>query len=110
MGQVVAPQGAAEIGFAFKRTTHGHTATMYIPDMHVYGLPLGPIGEVGSTLTIQPLDTVMKLEGEKLTGTFALGRLPMELHRRGVFGPEPPAPAAPSGPAPRWSRPLGAGV
>jgi outer membrane protein assembly factor BamB len=110
MGRVTAPQGEAEIGFAFKRTPKNLTAAMYMPVMYVYGLNLGPVGEVGSTLTVPPLDTVMNLAGDKLTGTFALGRLPMELHRGGVFAPEPPVPAWPAGPAPRWSRSLGAGV
>lgn len=110
MGQVSAPQGDAEVGFAFRRTPRGLVAAMYMPVMHVYGLSLGPVAEAGSTLTIGPLDTVMKLEGEKLTGTFALGRLPMELHRGGAFAPEPPAFSWPAGPAPLWSRPLGAAV
>ena len=110
MGRITAPQGETEIGFAFKRTPRGLTAAMYMPAMFVYGLNLGPVEEAGSTLTVPPLDTVMKLEGEKLKGTFALGRLPMELHRGGTFGPEPPVPAWPAGPAPRWSRSLGASV
>jgi outer membrane protein assembly factor BamB len=109
-GRVVAPQGPAEIGLAFKRTPQGLTAALYMPVMHVYGLNLGPVGEAGSTLTLGPLDTVMTLEADKIAGTFALGRLPMELHRGGSFAPEPPPPAWPAGPAPRWTRSLGAAV
>jgi outer membrane protein assembly factor BamB len=109
-GEVTAPQGAAEIGFAFKRTARGPTAIMYMPVMHVYGLNLGLVEETGSTLTLAAFDTVMKLAGDKLTGTFAPGRLPMELQRGGTFASEPPAPVWPAGPAPRWSRSLGAAV
>lgn len=109
-GRVVAPQGPAEIGLAFKRTPRGLTAALYMPVMHVYGLNLGPVGEAGSTFTLGPLDTTMTLEADKITGTFALGRLPMELRRGGSFAPEPTAPAWPDGPAPRWERSLGAAV
>jgi outer membrane protein assembly factor BamB len=109
-GRVLAPQGESEIGFAFKRTPRGLTAAMYMPVMHVFNLPLGPIGEAGSTFTIPPLDTTMQIQGDELIGTFALGRLPMELHRGGAFAPEPAPAVLPAGPNPRWSRQLGATV
>jgi outer membrane protein assembly factor BamB len=110
MGRVTAPQGDAEIGFAFKRTPRGLTAAMHMPLMHVYNLPLGPVGEAGSAFTIPPLDTVMELRGDLLTGIFALGRLPLELHRGGAFAAEPASARLPAGPAPRWARQLGAAV
>lgn len=108
IGRVTAPQGEAEIGFEFKRTARGLTATIYMPVMHAYGLKLGLVEEAGPTVTVPPLDSAMKLVGGELEGTFGLGRLPMELQRGGVFEPEPALSPLPTGPAPRWSRPLGA--
>jgi outer membrane protein assembly factor BamB len=110
MGRVSAPQGAAEIGFAFKRTPQGLVATMFMPVMFVYGQPLGLAQATASSVTIAPLDTVMKLEDGRLIGTFGLGRLPIVLERGGSFAAEPPAPSWPAGPAPRWSHALGAGA
>ena len=110
LGRITAPQGPAEFGLAFKRGPKGLTAAMYLPVMHVYGLSLGPVRQDGSSYVLDPLDIALTLDGGKLIGTFTANRLPIELQRGGDFSPEPPAPAWPAGPAPRWSRALGAAV
>lgn len=101
----------AEIGFGFHTPVGGKIhMTFYMPAMHVYGVDLGPVTVNGGTVDFRPLDARLALNGDRLTGTFAKAALPVDLRRGGVFKPEPPLPAYPSGPAPRWSSPLGAGA
>lgn len=106
-GTITAPQGTAEIGVAFERTDTGRVVVRFnMPDMFTYNAPLGAVKVEGNTYTILPLGTPLTLDGDKLTGTFGLGKLPVELHRGGTFTPAPPASDYPSPPAPLWTRPL----
>lgn len=106
-GTVTGPQGPAEIGFAFERSEGGRVTVRFnMPEMFTYNASLGAVRVEGSTYTILPLATPLTLEGDKLTGTFGLSKLPVELHRGGAFAPAPPAPEYPAPPAPLWTRPL----
>lgn len=110
-GTVTAPQGEAEIGFRFQRDAAGKLVlTMHMPVMHLYDQVVGPyVEEHEGGYRIPFLDTAWRLQGDTLTGTFALGRLPMRLTRGGAFSPRPPASAPPpAAPAAHWSYPLGA--
>lgn len=107
-GTVTAPQGPAEIGFIFERTARGLAVTFHLPVMHVYRAPLGLMEEHADGLVLRPLDTQLHREGDALVGTFALGHLPIKLHRGGTLSAEPPPPEFPAGPTPLWSFDLGA--
>ena len=112
-GTVASPQGEiADIGFEFFRTPHGDLSfRLNFPAMFTYGVTFGlPVETDGhGRYAITPaFATVLQLSGDQLTGTFALGRLPLELRRGGHFSPQPPAPVYPAGPAPIWTLALGA--
>jgi hypothetical protein len=97
----LAPQGTvAEIGFEFFRTKSGALAfKLNFPEMFTYnvtfGLPVAIDGQ-GSYDIVDAIDTHLQLEGETLTGSFAPGKLPLQLHRGGIFSPSPPALRFPS--------------
>jgi len=114
-GTVTPPQGgAAEIGFEFFRTKHGELIfKLNFPAMFTYAVTFGiPVEADGhGNYAITPaFNTTLHLEGDRLTGTFTLGQLPLELRRGGQFSPAPPVPSYPPAPAPLWTRPLGSGT
>jgi outer membrane protein assembly factor BamB len=112
-GTVMAPQGTvAEISFEFFRTKHGELSfKLNFPEMFTYnvtfGLPVATDGK-GHYDIVDAVDTHLHLEGGALTGTFAPGKLPLQLHRGGSFSPVPPVPHYPPAPKPAWIHPLGA--
>ncbi len=82
-----------------------------IPSMHAFDAPidaLEPLG--GNRFRIDPFGTVATLDGERLTGEFAYLRVPFTLARVASLPDWKEAPEAqvPEGPAPRWTRSLGA--
>lgn len=107
-GTVTAPQGPAEIGFAFTRAADGRLHLAFnMPAMFTYNAKLGPAVKLeNGTYTLLPFNTTLRLDGDRLTGTFGLSHLPLELHRGGTFAPAPPASVYPAAPAPLWTRPL----
>ncbi len=107
-GTVTAPDQSAEIGFAFTRGKHGLNASFAMPAMFVHGMNLGPAQISGGTYALPELGVRLTLAGGKLTGTFANPLLRVELQRGDRLPAEPPAPVFPAGPAPAWSRALGA--
>jgi len=112
-GTVTAPQGTvAEIGLEFFRTPRGTLIfKLNFPAMFTYAVTFAiPVEADGhGNYAITPaFDTHLHLDGDQLTGTFTLGRLPLVLHRGGTFPPKPPAPVHPAAPAPLWTHPLGA--
>lgn len=114
-GTVTAPQGkVAAIGFEFFRTKSGRLIfSLWFPDMFTYGVkfPIPVEADGHGHYTITPsFNTVLALSGDTLTGTFALGHLPLTLHRGGTWSPAPPAAHHPAAPAPLWSYALGAGT
>jgi hypothetical protein len=87
-GTVTAPQGRAEIGFAFARGTDGRlTLAFHMPAMFTYNAKLGAaVKAEGSTYTLLPFNTRLQLEGDRLTGTFGLSPSrsgPARCHRPG---------------------------
>ncbi|MDB6114800.1 MAG: bamB [Lacunisphaera sp.] len=108
LGTVTAPQGRTEIGFGFHRGADGKLIlTFHMPAMFAYGAQMGPFVEKeegGYLVTAFPAH--LRLEGDRLTGTFGLSALPLELKRAGTFSVPPPEPAYPAAPAPQWSRQL----
>lgn len=115
-GTVTAPQGeVAEIGFEFYREEPRGPLTfrLHFPAMFTYGAGLGiPVEAEGAgSYTITPaLATKLRLEGDRLTGTFGAAAMPLALKRGGEFPPRPEPPAHPRAPAPLWLYPLGAGT
>jgi outer membrane protein assembly factor BamB len=101
----------AEIGFGFHAAPDGSThLSFYMPSMHVYGADLGPIATDGGRVDFPGLDTRLSLEGDRLTGTFGKAALRVALRRGGKFSPGPPDETETRGPAPEWTRSLGAGA
>jgi len=114
-GTVAAPQGTvADIGFEFFRTPRGTlTFRLNFPAMYTYQTALGLPVEAdrqGNYAIPPPIDTRLHRDGDRLSGTFAPGRLPLELKRGGVFPPRPVPPEFPPAPAALWSHPLGSGT
>ena len=114
-GTVTAPQGTvAEIGFEFFRTPRGNLIfRLNFPAMFTYNVTFAiPVEADGhGNYAITPaFNTNLHLDGDRLSGTFALGQLPLELRRGGSFPPKPAAPAHPPAPAPLWTHPLGSGT
>ncbi len=110
LGTVTAPQGAAEIGFRFERAPKGALVyALQFPVMNAYGVKFGaPVGRDGDAYTEPVFNSRLQLDGDRLTGTFGPGKLPVALIRGGSFAPAPPAPAYPAAPVPLWRRDLGA--
>ena len=110
VGEVIAPNAHTAIGFAFTRGKTGLNAKLAMPAMFVPGLDLGPASIVDETYTLSELGIRLTRDGDALSGTFANPLLRVELHR-GTELPMAPALAdARPGPAPAWSRALGAQV
>jgi outer membrane protein assembly factor BamB len=109
LGTVSAPQGPAEIGFRFERTAKGVLVyALQFPEMNAYGVNFGaPVGRDGEAYTEPVFRTRLHLVGDRLSGTFGPGQLPVELTRGGNFTAAPPPPHFPAPPAPLWSCDLG---
>jgi outer membrane protein assembly factor BamB len=110
LGEVVAPNALATIGFAFTPTEQGLLASFYMPEMAVYNVNLGPAQIDGGVFTFKPLDLTLVQKDDQLTGTFGIARLPVSLRRARAFAKPPPPTVFPAAPAPLWTRPLGAAV
>jgi outer membrane protein assembly factor BamB len=109
-GSVTAPNATASIGFVFAQTAKGLTARFSMPAMFVSELPLGPANILDDTYTLPELGVRLARKGEKLEGTFGNPLLRVSL-QRGASLPEPmAAKIAPEGPAPVWTKSLGAQV
>ncbi len=107
-GTITAPQGPAEIGLAFARRDDGRlTFEIHMPVMFTYRAKLGAAVRVeNGTYTLLPFNARLRLDGDRLTGTFGLSQLPVELHRGGEFSPVPAPVTHPPAPTPLWTRPL----
>ncbi|MBI2516521.1 MAG: PQQ-like beta-propeller repeat protein [Opitutae bacterium] len=115
LGTITAPQGTvADIGFEFFRTKHGTLVfRMNFPGMFTYAVPfMIPVETDGhGSYAITPAFNIrLRLDGARLSGTFGLGQLPLELKRGGQFPPKPVAPQYPAAPTPLWKFALGAGT
>ncbi len=108
LGEVVAPNDRTAIGFAFHRTPQGLIMSFYMPAMFLPGVTLGPAQVREGKVSFPPLTTTLARDGDKLTGTFGLSHLPVELHRAERFPAPPPAETFPAAPAPTWTAALGA--
>lgn len=110
MGKVTAPQGEAEIGFDFERNAKGElNFSLYFPLMNTFGAKFDvPVTREGDVYTEPVLASRLELKGDAISGTFGPGKLPLTLTRGGTFGPPPPVPVYPAGPAVAWTFPLGA--
>jgi outer membrane protein assembly factor BamB len=108
LGEIAAPDTHTTLGLAFTRTERGLLVSLYFPEMFLYSVNFGPAEIHGDVFELPPLNLSLTLAGDRLTGTFALAKLPVELRRGGEFAPAPPAPDFPPPPAPAWSRALGA--
>ncbi len=115
LGTITAPQGsAADIGFEFVRAGGGAlTFKLNFPEMFTYAVPFEiPVDADGrGHYSILPaFDVELQLAGDRLTGTFGKGRLPLVLRRGGRFPAKPPARHYPAPPAPLWKFNMGGGT
>ncbi len=111
LGTLISPTGPAEIGLEFRRSPRGTLyALSHFPAMHIYGKPASRV-EVGKDgYFLDELSAHLRLDGDTLSGTALPAGMPLRLTRVATLptGGEPPMPAFPVGPQPRWSRALGA--
>ena len=110
-GTISAPQGtSAELGLEFFRAKNGTLIfRLNFPEMFTYGVTFGIPVETPerNEYRITPaFDLQLHLQVNRLNGTLGAGRLPVELHRGGVFRPQPPSPLHHLPPAPRWRHDL----
>jgi outer membrane protein assembly factor BamB len=110
VGEVIAPNATAAIGFAFTRSATGLTTKLAMPAMFVSGLDLGPAKIVGETYEMPELGIKLTRAGDALVGTFANPLLRVELRRSNALPAGPGAAAAPPAPASSWSRALGSRI
>ena len=115
IGTVTAPQGTvADIGLEFFRTKRGTLIfKLNFPEMFTYAVPFMIPVEIngGGSYGITPAFNIkLQRDGDRLTGTFGLGQLPLELKRGGAFPPKPSTPQHPAAPAALWKFALGAGT
>lgn len=108
VGEITAPNARTEIGLAFIRTEKGLLVSLNLPEMFLYSVNFGPAKIDGDTFQLEPLNLVVTHQGDTLTGTFAIAKLPVTLRRGGSFSKEPPSPTLPPAPAATWTRALGA--
>jgi len=114
-GTITAPQGdVVEFGLDFFRTKRGVLIfRMQFPAMFTYNatfpIPVEADGQENYAIT-EAFAIKLHREGDRLTGTFGTGLLPLTLKRGGKFSEKPPAPVHPPAPAPLWSHPLGSGT
>jgi outer membrane protein assembly factor BamB len=112
LGTVRAPQGTvAEIGLEFFRTKRGTLIfKLNFPEMFTYAtafmIPVETDGHGRYAITPN-FDIVLKLNGDRLSGTFGQARMPLDLKRGAQFPPKPATATYPSGPAPLWKYKLG---
>ena len=107
-GEIEAPNTRTAFGLAFTTTEKGLLVSVDFPAMFLHSVNFGPADLHGDMFALSPLDLALTRVGDTLTGTFALAKLPVRLHRGGTFPPVPPPSAWPAAPAPVWSHPLGA--
>ncbi len=108
LGEITAPNATTALGLEFTRTAKGLVVRLYLPEMFLPGVNFGPAVIRDGTFVLEPLNLAVTRRGETLTGTFAIAKLPVELHRAASWPPVAPAPAYPAAPAPVWMQPLGA--
>ncbi|HYD85315.1 MAG TPA: PQQ-binding-like beta-propeller repeat protein, partial [Opitutus sp.] len=78
------------------------------PEMFLHSANFGVAAIDADIFTLAPLNLTLTRNGDTLTGTFAPGKLPVELHRGGTFSDEIDPPDYPAAPPPAWTRDLGA--
>jgi len=110
VGEVIAPNATAVIGFAFTRGPTGLIAKFAMPAMFVSGLNLGPAKIMGETYEMPELGIRLTHAGDALIGTFANPLLRVKLQRGSALAAVPDQAAAPPAPVSTWSRALGAQV
>jgi len=84
-----------------------------IPAMHAFDAPIEALEPLGANrFRIDPFGSVATLDGDRLTGEFAYLRVPFALDRVAALPDwkDTAEPGVPEGPAPRWTRSLGAPV
>ena len=114
-GTITAPQGdVAEFGLDFFHTQHGALIfRMQFPAMFTYNavfpIPVEGDGQGNYAIT-EAFAIKLHRDGDRLTGTFGTGLLPLVLKRGGRFSGKPAAPVHPPAPAPLWTHPLGSGT
>ena len=114
-GTITAPQGdVAEFGLDFFHTQRGAMIfRMQFPAMFTYNavfpIPVEGDGQGNYAIT-EAFAIKLHRDGDRLTGTFGTGLLPLVLKRGGRFSGKPAAPVHPPAPAPLWTHPLGSGT
>lgn len=107
-GKIAAPQTETEFGLAFTRTHKGLLVSVHFPEMFLHSANFGTATIDADTFSLAPLDLTLTRTGDTLIGTFAPGKLRVELHRGGTFSDEIAPPDYPAAPSPAWTHDLGA--
>ena len=108
LGEITAPNARTAFGVAFTRAGAGLNVRLYLPEMFLPGVNFGPAAIRDGAFVLEPLNLVLRRQGDALAGTFAIAKLPVELRRVPAWPAVPPAPDFPPAPAPVWSLALGA--
>ncbi len=114
-GTVQSPQGETTvIGFEFLRDERGPLACRFdFPAMFTHGAKLDvPVETDGQgNYAITPILAIrLRLEGDRLSGTFTSASLPLRLERGGRLSSRAEMPAYPPAPAALWRYSLGRGT
>jgi outer membrane protein assembly factor BamB len=105
---IAGPAGdTTEIGFEVRRGADGKLESLvYEPILNMFGQPITMTRD-GDTVKVVEFGATLKLDGDRLEGTFSRLNYPMTLRRTTALPKEQPIPDLPKGPAPLWSTKLG---
>jgi outer membrane protein assembly factor BamB len=112
-GTLQLPQGdGAAFALRIARAKDGRRVVrLTMPAMHVFDAPIEALEPLGANrFRIDPFGSVAALHGDRLSGEFAYLRVPFALDRVAALPDwnDSAEPSLPDGPAPRWTRSLGA--
>ncbi len=112
LGEVGFDLDRVRIGLEFRRDPEGRLAcTLCQPVLNLYAAPIaGAVQRDAAHYTIDQIGLDVTLSGDDLTGTLTGLKEPLTLHRAAQLPVEPPMPALPAGPAPRWQVRLGGSI
>ncbi len=108
LGQIGSPKERIEVGLEFKRLPDGQLGLLLTqPISNQFGADVGAVQRDGDTVRSEALFLELTLKDGALTGHFPGPKSPAVLKRVDALPAEPPIPAVPTGPEPRWQVRLG---
>ena len=111
LGSTGTARERVEVGLEFRRGEDGKLVLRLTqPIMGMYGVDVGEAKREGDIVTNDALALALRIDGDRLTGSFPGPRAATELRRARSLPQLQPLPELPTGPAPLWQTRLGGTV